>query len=246
MTVLRNHRKLYNEVFSFSRRKTVSTESYTCEECDIFKNIANANVLLIGGGPSVLGFKPVKKYDFILSCNSFFRNKELRSFCIDLAFVGSKEFIRDINKNDFQSYIATRNTIFAFDYFPPVLVSNIKNLYKKHFQKIYLTIPSYYSEIGTMARLIYLIHCLKPKTVDFIGIDGAPKNASQRLEHGFEGRKFTNSTTDRNKYITRYTELWNVLQKIQKETIYTNLGYGHPYNTITVVQDRNPEFYIKQ
>ena len=78
--------------------------------------LKDSSVLVIGGGPSSESItdEVLESYDYIFSCNHFFKNEYLKDKKIDVFLVGDEV---DINSREFVEYIKKHQPVLGFEHY---------------------------------------------------------------------------------------------------------------------------------
>jgi len=208
------------------------------------ESIENARLLVIGGGPSTNNtFINYDNYDYIVSCNHFFLNKQLNNLPIDIVFLGDEV---DLSHSVLTNYLTKfPKTKICFENIgrSPVELTQFKNRYP---ERTIWSHTRYHSKIGTVTRIISYLCNLKPYSIDIVGMDGyIPASLNKNFSHAFETTKQqsgsieSNSQNDfmiLNKYYDQYLEFWDyILHDIGSDIVFQNLGHGHSCNISTKV-----------
>ena len=181
--------EMYEYFFGSSIVDEVFGESKITEELFLKANfdlsfVKGKSVLVIGGGPSSenLNDKIIDSYDFVFSCNHFFKNDFLKKRRVDFALIGDEI---NFNDKDFVEYIAKYNTILGFEHSSKRSTINLVNL-KENYPKSFIYLTRYFSRLGYAPRACVLSRLFGANKVDFIGIDGFK---DKRDSHFFEKNK---------------------------------------------------------
>lgn len=179
--------KMFKTFFNTSLIKDHFGQNKITEEMLItdnlnFDNLKNKSVLVIGGGPSceLLTTEMIESYDYVFSCNHFYRNEFLSKHKVHLALIGDEVNLKD---QDFLNYINKNKTIVGFEHSAKRSVMQLIN-FKKQYTASFLFLTRYFSRLGYVARGCVLAKLMGASKVDFIGMDGFKTNS-----HYFETNK---------------------------------------------------------
>jgi len=144
-----------------------------------FSNLENKKVLVIGGGPSTqkLNNKVLDNYDYLFSCNHFYRNSFLRNKQVNLVLVGDEV---DLNDSEFIAYIKEFSPVLGFEHSSRRSTHDIIK-FKRKYPKTFVYLTRYFSRLGYVARACVLAKQMKARQIDFVGLDGFRNN-----RHAFE------------------------------------------------------------
>ena len=147
-----------------------------------FSSIKNKKVLVIGGGPSTknLTDEKLNEYDFLFSCNHFYRNPLLQNKKIHVVLVGDEVVLED---SKFISYIKKFSPVLGFEHSSRRSTHNVTK-FKRFYPKSFVYLTRYFSRLGYVARACVLAKCMGASHIDFIGLDGFKKKT-----HAFEKTK---------------------------------------------------------
>jgi len=179
--------KMFNTFFNISLTRDHFGENKITEEVLIsnnlnFDNLNNKSVLVIGGGPSckLLTTELIESYDYVFSCNHFYKNQFLSNHKIHLALIGDEVDLKD---EDFLNYINKNKTIIGFEHSTRRSVMQLIK-FKKQYPASFLFLTRYFSRLGYVARACVLARLMGANKIDFIGLDGFKTNL-----HYFENDK---------------------------------------------------------
>jgi hypothetical protein len=210
-----------------------SATNYVYEDIDDFKKFKNSKILVIGGGPSSIGFitERVEDYDYIFSCNHFFKSEKFKHINLDVLFIGNEV---DTFSSSFLEYCKKSSTYLAvedLEWRP----THRSNLFKNFPEKAFLCSSRYQSKLtGAASKMAILALDLGAKKLDFIGIDGVLPNFSNEklLPHGFEGEKLYRKTkkSSYSKVIEHYRHFEVYIKDVYPDCDINNLGKFCKYN----------------
>jgi len=178
--------KMLNHFFSMSLFRQMFKDYKITDELLITTNVdyssmTGKSVLVIGGGPSsgLLDDKILDSYDYVFSCNHFYKNTFLSSRKINVVLVGDEVNLRD---KDFIKYINTFKPLLGFEHSRRATyeIASLQSEYPRVF--VYLT--RYFSRLGYVPRAMVLARLFGASKVDFVGMDGFQSNT-----HYFENSK---------------------------------------------------------
>ena len=201
----------------------------------------DSKILIIGAGPSLeRGFDELE-YDYIWSCNNFYKNENLKKYSIDLVTLGDEI---DLNDQALLQYLNENGTIICFEnyYTKPAEMKAFKNKYP---DSTFWAMTRYHSRIGSIPRLACMAALLGAKEIHFIGMDGSVPQYKKYSNSTFEPNKKTSGTIERaskndeevfDYYCEQYLAMWDyLLHDIGKYIAFVNLGHNHDCNISTKV-----------
>ena len=151
--------KMFNTFFNISLTRDYFGENKITEEVLIsnnlnFDNLNNKSVLVIGGGPSceLLTTELIESYDYVFSCNHFYKNEFLSKHKVHLALIGDEVDLKD---QDFLNYINKNKTIIGFEHSARRSVMQLIKFKKQH-PASFLFLTRYFSRLGYVARACVL------------------------------------------------------------------------------------------
>lgn len=215
-------------------KERIITSEYIFQHRDDWGKYKGKNILIVGAGPSTkeVDWQDLNiEYDYIWSCNKFYKNQKLQTERVDLSLVGPEV---DLFNKDFLEKIKADKTLCVFE----GGVSPFRGHYEiRKFRDEHLGLVSYshlryFSKLGAGVRLLPLAAFLKPKNIYFVGVDGYPVN----FDHAFEGSSKKHqgaplTTNAYNIYRRQFVLLWDYLLNTLKSKVkFHNLGEGHPAN----------------
>jgi len=226
---------LSSENFKFT--KEVAFQQY-----GFLKKFQNSKILLIGAGPSFTDSTNIDGYDYVWSCNHFYKNSRLNRTSIDLVTLGNEN---DLFDKKLLNYLDNNNTVVCFEnkYTKTEEMGKFKRLYP---DSVFWAFTRYHSRIGSIPRLACIAIAAGASEIGFVGMDGYV-NKSMQLKFTnstFETTKAPNGTVENNSteeeifsiYEEQYLSMWDyLLHDIGKDVKFKNLGHGHPCNLSTKV-----------
>lgn len=224
----RTHYNYLNKNFSINEELAISENN--------FDRFRNKKVLVVGGGPTTneIQWSPAD-YDYILSCNHFFKHPVLLDVGVAVGLLSPEV---NVNSEEFKKYWSEHpETIFCFDN-PEVKKDTIQTLLERDSTRVVVATTRYKSDIGSVPILLILATLFKAAIIHVVGMDGMPpgKTTGDDAAHSFEPNKEMRSIHyNYNKYVEYYRQLWGYLRDdIGRDTKFVNLGHGHPYNISTL------------
>ena len=147
-----------------------------------YSGINEKSVLVVGGGPSceLLTSEIINSYDYIFSCNHFYKNEFLNKHKVHIALLGDEVDLKD---EKLLEYIQENKTIVGFEHSSTRRTMDLLNFKKQHKQS-FLYLTRYFSRLGYVARTCVLAKLMGANNIDFIGLDGFKTNS-----HYFENTK---------------------------------------------------------
>jgi len=204
---------------------------YTSNET--LAKIKNANVLVLGGGPTLedLDIEKTKDYDIIISCNSYFKSDKLKDVKVDIALIGQGTNLED---SDFVSRIKRDDTLVGFEHSHKLTIDIIDHFTKANDTNTFLYLTRYFSRLGFASRAVVMANCLGAKKVDVIGFDGHRKKKEDK--HGFEKTKSLPDYYDTTKYEEAAVVFWDYLTT-HFDTEVNILSEKSDYNVYSGIKD---------
>ena len=189
-----------------------------------YSSMKEKSVLVIGGGPSceILTDELIESYDFVFSCNHFFKNELLKKHKIHLALIGDEINLRD---PEFIEYVNNHNPIIGFEHSGKRSILEVLS-FKESYPLNFLYLTRYFSRLGYTIRACVLAKLMGATTVDFIGVDGFK---SKTKIHAFEEDKKAPDFDDKEKFKSQMEIFYRYMLedlKIEKEN-FNNLSDGH-------------------
>lgn len=204
--------------------------------------IKNSKVLLIGGGPTTNECKwDASQYDYVISCNHFFKNKSLGAVPLFMVFLGDETNLKD---SDLKEYLNKNETLIGFENIcrDRNELSEFKTIWG---DRVFWAHTRYHSKIGSIPRIASFVCGLEPKEISFVGMDGfVPQSLLKEHKLSFQSEKTQTGTIERNKdediivkkYKQQYLEFWDyLLHDIGQNVSFKNLGHQHPCNLTTQI-----------
>jgi len=211
----------------------------------VFPNIEelkNKKFLVVGGGPTTNDVEwSSKEYDYIFTCNHYYKNEKLKTIEPYMVFLGDEV---DLKNNELNNILSSNNTKICFENIGRSKqdLINIKEIYKN---RVTWAHTRYHSKIGAVTRIVSFLCCLIPISIDIVGMDGyIPRDKQLKYFHSFQKNKNQTGSIENlskeesiiAKYKQQYLEFWDyILHDIGKNILFKNLGHGHPCNLSTQV-----------
>ena len=204
-----------------------------------FSGINNKNVLVVGGGPSAnsLTEEILSQYDYIFSCNHFFKNPVLQNYKVDVCLIGDEV---DLQSKQFNNYIEKFQPTIGFEHSGKRSNYQLLN-FAKRYKKCFVYLTRYFSRLGYVPRAIVMAALASPNRIDYIGLDGFKKGA---YVHSFEPNKSPPPFNEAEMFKAQMRIFLKYLLKdikIQKDAL-NDLGASHPLNIYTgILEDIKSE-----
>tara|TARA_Y100000592_G_scaffold45373_1_gene71974 strand:+ start:13293 stop:14060 length:768 start_codon:yes stop_codon:yes gene_type:complete len=213
------------ESFKKIVKSVVADSNVVYSNLDYFKKYKDSKVLFVAGGPSSKETEwSTEGYDYIWSCNHFFRHPRLKDLKVDLAMIMPEV---DLQSEEFLQYRQKHNPYYGFEIHDK-WVAHAFDDYERYF----CMHTRFYSKIGIGARMLIFAGALGCKEVSFIGLDGpiyqikgnhgfeTGKNSFPSCYHGVSQEVILKS------YLDQHKLLWEHINNFYPNTAYKNLGYG--------------------
>ena len=222
-----------SDIFSSLKRHTyIYKGDYILENHIEFEKFVDSKILVVGGGPTTNEVNwDIDNYDYVFSCNHFFKSKKLKDKKVDLFFVGNEV---DTNEEVFLNYCDKYNPLIGIEdlmHRP----AHVQNLVCNFPEKAFFCTCRYQSKLTGMAsKLVLLALDFQAKHVDFVGIDGVPSDFHylDKIPHGFEGKKlFRENKISHYKQIKeQYLFFDKYIRENFPNVIINNLGKDSKFN----------------
>ena len=211
-----------------------------------FDKYAGKKIMIVCGGPSTneVDWEAVD-YDYLWTCNEFYKNDKLRDTKIDFATLAPIVALDDKTLND---TIRRDDTMIAFPLVTNYLYDNIslksvKSFVERHPFNSCHWYTRYSSVIGTGVRMVALAVLSGATEVYFVGVDGRDKvEKDGKLLHSFDGNKPVPNwyKTHGDRFQVRQNLIfWDYMMFLKQnyDFMLYNLGEGKPYNTLTTISE---------
>ena len=220
--------------------KTIMNNECIYQYNERLELLRDSKILVIGGGPSTIEHEyDIQQYDYIFSCNHFFKNIKLKQVKMFMVFLGDEV---DLNHSDLEEYLSSnKDTIVCFENIgnPP----GKQSFKQKYADRVLWAHTRYHSKIGAMTRIVSYLCNFSPKEIAIVGMDGPILKKEQNIHyHAFEKHKEQTGTIESavteeekmQKYKNQYLEFWDyILHDIGSGISFRNLGHGHKCNLTT-------------
>jgi hypothetical protein len=201
------------------------TSNYIYEDIDDFNKFKNSKILVVGGGPSSIDVTlQLEDYDYIFSCNHFFKSEKFKDVNLDVLFIGNEV---DTFSSSFVEYCKKSSTYLAVEdlEWRPKHRLNLLNNFR---EKAFLCSSRYQSKLtGAASKMCMFALELGAKQLDFIGIDGVPPDYNQKelMPHGFQDKKLFRKTNEPyTKIIEHYKHFDAYIRYVYPDCNINNLG----------------------
>ena len=188
--------------------EAILSEEIMFQHHEILDKFRGSKLLIAGAGPSTESAEfSEEDYDFVWSCNHFYKNEKIKKMNVSLTTIGDEVNVRD---ESLLSYLENNNTIICFenrnrDH------AGMAFIKEKFPDRTFWALTRYHSRIGTIPRIACIAICLGVSEINFVGMD---------VEL----------------YKEQYLTFWDyMLHDVGKHVIFKNLGAGHPCNLSDVV-----------
>ena len=158
------------------------------------EKLKDSRVLVVGGGTSTKLHaseleKRGEKYDYLMTCNHFYRNPQMRETKFDVVFLGEEV---DLGDPELHSYLSTHQPILGFEHGSPGKIHKINDLQLQYPEmEIFLYMTRYFSRLGYTSRQAIFPGLLGAREVSFMGLDGWAQEEGKDQMHTFEEKKKT-------------------------------------------------------
>ena len=219
-----------------SRYESLLPEEYLLDK------IEGKKILVMGSGPSVNERNwAALDFDYIVTVSFWYNRQDLLDRS-DILFTSYSNLV-DLSNSKLQSYLDTHDTIVGLEenshsFYSTLGFKNFKKKYESRYINFWTRHHSDALYIGLAGRLIFFILNFNPKTIYYIGVDGASNNHTQDPSNAFRpnykleiypGGSGTHSTADIRKGNLDMAKIIDLESKAKGISIY-NLGEGLPYN----------------
>lgn len=195
-------------------------------------------IIVVAGGPTTNKVAWEKlDYDYIWSCNNFYKNKNIINKKVDLVVLGHTV---DLNNYDLRKYLVDNETTIYFEqqHLRKQNTDEYINFRKDFDRNIGDLHVEYREKDGVGIRLTALALCSGADTVYLVGHDGYTKE--MKATHSFDGHDGLQkgaTYTDYDVWYNAVISSFNYLNEIRIENnvnLY-NLGEGHEENIGTEI-----------
>jgi hypothetical protein len=203
-------------------------------KCDILTKFKGSKVLVLGGGPSALQTNwSFSEYDFVFSCNNFYKNEEFSKNKIDLAIIGNEVNLLDL---ELIKYLEKHKTI--------TLIEQDHACYRKVNKRSVFSRLRYNGRIGSVPRLILYAIFFGASEIHITGMDGP--NMSQA--HAFQAGKKASGTIETfaksfedviTLYQIQYFLFWSyVFDYLKQKIVFKNLSEDIEGNMLSEISKK--------
>jgi hypothetical protein len=223
--------------------EAILSEEIMFQHHEILDKFRGSKLLIAGAGPSTESAEfSEEDYDFVWSCNHFYKNEKIKKMNVSLTTIGDEVNVRD---ESLLSYLENNNTIICFenrnrDH------AGMAFIKEKFPDRTFWALTRYHSRIGTIPRIACIAICLGVSEIHFVGMDGyVPKKLLGQFNNTcFEANKRASGYIEEHAddegivelYKEQYLTFWDyMLHDVGKHVIFKNLGAGHPCNLSDVV-----------
>jgi hypothetical protein len=225
-------------------KPSIINKEVAYQNLPFLKKYANSKILIVGSGPSLSEFEvKQEEYDFIWSCNYFYKNEKMKKIKISLVSLGNEV---DLFDKELVEYLCENETEICFEnkYTKVEEMGKYKKMFK---DKVFWALTRYHSRIGSVQRLACIAIFLGVKDISFIGMDGYYSYEKTQNDYPNAFRPYikpTGTIEDNNKtdsvrqklYNQQYLTFWDyLLHDIGKDVKFHNLGHNHVCNNTTKV-----------
>jgi hypothetical protein len=191
-----------------------------------FQKFNNSSILVIGGGPSSkeLDLEKICKYDYVFSCNYFYKTKKFKDIKVDLLLLSHQVDLKD---PALTQYIERFNPLVGFEH-SDLRGIDVLNQFKNNGVDVFLFLTRHFSRLGYTSRAILLAALLGAKKIDYAGLDGFLSNDMKI--HTFEDKKNPPPFYDAARFEQQAFVFWHHLFSLNLNVEYNNLGEDSKYN----------------
>tara|TARA_Y100001938_G_scaffold151064_1_gene245614 strand:- start:1845 stop:3845 length:2001 start_codon:yes stop_codon:yes gene_type:complete len=218
------------------------------KELDKYKD---SSILFLGAGPSI---KQVNiddiEYDFLWTCNQYYKYRPLADKKVDLVNFGHEV---DLTSQELKSRLMRDKTNVLFEVQATRNIENLNKFIKQEENEFGFFHSRYYGKVGTATRMLVLAHLLGASKVSFLGVDGTTDpllysdpcdEREYNMKSSFEKDKKPTGTTDNNVNRRHWVMFWDyILNELPRETghttMYHNLGSCYPGNRSREIVHKN-------
>tara|TARA_B100001094_G_scaffold32216_1_gene26716 strand:- start:6749 stop:7648 length:900 start_codon:yes stop_codon:yes gene_type:complete len=189
------HEKVKNEMLTLFPKysdRLIGNSEIVFQYLSNFAKYKNKKLLIVGGGPTTNQCQWEKlDYDYIWSCNHYYRHPKLKDMGVDLTFIGQEVKLYD---KEFQENVYKHNTKLVFEiagkFYNKFGHDNLNLLPGYDIKNHLCCFTRYYGWIGANWRQMILALFLGFKEIYFVGMDGYSFKKNPRdIPHSFEPGK---------------------------------------------------------
>lgn len=200
---------------------------------EILNKYKDSKILIIGAGPSAyenqdLWRSQLGEYDFVWSCNHYFKANFLKDIKFDLVTIGNEV---DYLNRQLTDRIRRDGTIVGIETNISRQGSKFKNFLSFLGKNKFFFVTRYFGKIGSIPRMIVLAQKLNVKHISFVGVDGvAPPDEINKVKATVFENKKASGPTNYNLCRKQYVLFWDyVLNYLDSESKMTFFNYGKSY-----------------
>tara|TARA_A100001201_G_scaffold83322_2_gene73912 strand:+ start:1025 stop:1837 length:813 start_codon:yes stop_codon:yes gene_type:complete len=231
---------LFLSKYKFLGHKLKKGTEYIYGDIKGLDKFKDSKILVVAGGPSTMDCDwDHSQYDFIFSCNHFYKCPKLKNVKVDLTMLVGGEL--DISDSQFLKYCKNYKPYFAVEDWGGS-IDKIKHLDNLINNRVFECVCRFQAKCcGVGPKVVILALVLGAKQVDFVGIDGISKehNPEKPLSHSFEKPKVWHSGKMKNRIysysrlLRHYETLAEYFKQVFPDRIINNLGAGHKHNCLS-------------
>ena len=173
-------------------------------------------------------------YDYVFSCNHFYKMDKLKEEEIAVYFLGNEV---NINEEDFTNYLNKhKQTLIALEELSQGEHIRLKNLVNTYPDRVFTCSSRWQAKLtGMGAKVIIFALCLEPREVHYVGLDGITEEFSTDglVPHSFEKSKiFRKTKENREEILEQYRFFEEHINSTFIDTKIKNLGKTSKYNCL--------------
>ena len=198
-----------------------------------FEKFKDSKILVVCGGPSAKEYDwDFNDYDYVFSCNHFYKMDKLKEEEIAVYFLGNEV---NINEEDFTNYFNKhKQTLIAVEELSQGEQIRLKNLVNAYSDRVFTCSSRWQARLtGMGAKVIIFALCLEPREVHYVGLDGITEEFSTDglVPHSFEKSKiFRKTKENREEILEQYRFFEEHINSTFIDTKIKNLGKTSKYN----------------
>jgi len=227
-------------------KKIVFDSEIVMNHMERFEDYRGKTLLLICGGPSVDDVRWENlNYDYVWSCNDFFKNDRVKSEKIDLITLATN--VQLLGNEELEKYITENDTIVSFEIERGHLQAERRHyddmfdfIWKYHKNSCFFQ-TRYRSQPGVGLRMLCYAGILGFDKIYVVGLDGRTElEEDGKLLHAFDGdkpvpnwyRRFGHRFQER-----QFVVFWDYVERLKQKYNFSvyNLGEGKHYNASTFI-----------
>tara|TARA_Y100000361_G_C11148226_1_gene339415 strand:- start:1027 stop:1815 length:789 start_codon:yes stop_codon:yes gene_type:complete len=214
-------------------RSVICDEEYIYQDLQEFEKFKDSKILVVCGGPSAKEYDwDFNDYDYVFSCNHFYKMDKLKEEEIAVYFLGNEV---NINEEDFTNYFNKhKQTLIAVEELSQGEQIRLKNLVNAYSDRVFTCSSRWQAKLtGMGAKVIIFALCLEPREVHYVGLDGITEEFSTDglVPHSFEKSKiFRKTKENREEILEQYRFFEEHINSTFIDTKIKNLGKTSKYN----------------